>query len=438
MGEIELQVNGLTPVGQLGPQQWMEEPGLKAVVAALTADGTEIRFVGGCVRDSLVSRPFHDIDIATPRPPEKTIEQLEAAGLKAVPTGIAHGTITAVANSHSYEITTLRKDVETDGRHAVVRFTDDWIEDAARRDFTINALSASVAGEVYDPFGGIDDLATGSIKFVGRAQERIEEDVLRILRFFRFYAYYGRSKPDADALFACRQQAPKLKDLSGERVRTEMLKLLLASDPVSALTYMRGTALQVILPEATDFGSLRGLVWLETTAIKYDAVSPDALRRLAALVAYGAADADELSSRLKFSNKQRARLARMLSPEKQSISWENTENQICKAIYLYSPEGVRDLILLNWAKEVSLKAKLPRAETDGWIKQIEATENWQPVSFPLNGKDALEVGIPAGPEMGKRLKAVEGWWLEGGCQANKESCLEKLKERIGVLGNDNT
>jgi len=303
MGEIEVQVNGVVPIGQLGPQAWMKNPNLMAVVDALSTGGTEIRYVGGCVRDSLAGRPAGDIDIATPEPPEKTIEKIEAAGLKALPTGIAHGTVTAVSGGEPFEITTLRKDVKTDGRHAVVDFTDNWIEDASRRDFTFNALSASVSGEVYDPFGGIDDLANGVVRFVGRATQRIEEDVLRILRFFRFYAYYGQASPDQDALFACRKFAPQLSKLSGERVRTEFLKLLLAPDPVSALTYMRQGALEVVLPEVGDFGQLRAMVWLETSAIKFESVFPEALRRLAALIGDGDTDVDKISDRLRFSNK---------------------------------------------------------------------------------------------------------------------------------------
>ncbi|MCW9034992.1 MAG: CCA tRNA nucleotidyltransferase [Alphaproteobacteria bacterium] len=427
MGEIEFQVNGLSPVGQLSPQTWMEEPGLKAVVAALTVEGTEIRYVGGCVRDSLVGRIVSDVDIATPEPPEKTLQRLEAAEIKAIPTGMAHGTITAVVSGKPFEITTLRKDVETDGRHAVVNFTDNWIEDAARRDFTINALSATVSGEIYDPFGGIDDLATGTIRFVGRAKERIEEDVLRILRFFRFYAYYGRSRPNQDALFACKQLSPNLVNLSGERLRTEFLKLLLAPEPVSALTYMREAVLKVVLPEVADLGLLRALVWLETSAIKYETVCPDALRRFTALLKGREVDHKVISDRFRLSNKQQARLGKLMSHEGDNILWNMTEDQCRKEIYLSSPSTVRDLILLNWAKEVSVQAKLPREETDGWVSLVELTENWVAPSFPLTGKDALDMGISAGPAMGKKLKKVEEWWLDGGCRESKEACLRVLK-----------
>lgn len=194
------------PVGKIPPQPWMDAPETREVLEALSAGGVKVRFIGGCVRD-LFKRPVRDIDIASPEPPEQIMAKLRNAGIKVIPTGIDHGTVTAVVDKASFEITTLRVDVETDGRRAKVAFTDDWVADAARRDFTFNALSCTPVGDVYDYFGGLEDLGRGCVRFVGRASERIAEDVLRLLRFFRFYAHYGRPPPDQEALAACRERA---------------------------------------------------------------------------------------------------------------------------------------------------------------------------------------------------------------------------------------
>ena len=228
----------MTPAGRLEPQPWMSAPETRAVVAALSADGAELRFVGGCVRDALADRPVTDFDLATPEPPERVVALLQRAGIKAVPTGIEHGTITAVSGGMPFEVTTLREDVETYGRHAKVAFTDDWVADAARRDFTINALSCSPEGLLYDPFDGLKDLEAGRVRFVGDARARIHEDALRLLRFFRFHAHYGRGAPDLDGLAAASDLAPHLAALSGERVRNELLRLLAAPDPVPVVDIM--------------------------------------------------------------------------------------------------------------------------------------------------------------------------------------------------------
>ena len=227
----------------------MTAPATRAVTEALSAEGATVRFVGGCVRDAVLGRDAKDVDIATPDPPETVIALLEAAGLKAVPTGIAHGTVTAVADGTPFEVTTLRHDVETDGRHAKVAFTDDWVADAARRDFTLNALYCDADGALYDPVGGIEDARRGRVRFVGDARARIEEDALRLLRFFRFHAHYGRGEADATALAACRELAPLLANLSGERLRDETLKLLAApeSAPVVALMIDMGVSVNSLM-----------------------------------------------------------------------------------------------------------------------------------------------------------------------------------------------
>jgi hypothetical protein len=244
-------------IARIEPQSWMTAPHTRAVLAALSAEGAAPRFVGGCVRDAELGRPVKDIDIATPDPPERVLALLERAGLKAVPTGLAHGTVTAISRGRPFEVTSLRIDVETYGRHAKVEFTDDWQADAGRRDLTINALSCAPDGRIFDYFGGLEDLRAGRVRFVGDPRARIREDYLRLLRFFRFHAHYGRGAPDPEGLAAAGELAPKATKLSGERVRAELLRLLAAPDPVPVLDLMaaRGV-LRVFLPEAADTAAL--------------------------------------------------------------------------------------------------------------------------------------------------------------------------------------
>src|SRR5215468_4177027 len=271
----------MQPSERLDPQPWMIAAETVAVMAALAAAGGEARFVGGCVRDALLGRKVSDIDIATHEPPERVMNLLSRAGIKAIPTGIKHGTVTAVVGVRHFEITTLRRDVETYGRHARVEYTDDWAADAARRDFTMNALFCSADGTIYDPFGGLADLRAQRVRFVGDPAERIREDVLRLLRFFRFHAHYGKPPPDPPALAACRDLAHLLPTLSGERVCAETLKLLSAPQPADVVDLMRESGvLAHFLPEATGIDRMRALVAAEAVAPRDLVPRPDPLRRL--------------------------------------------------------------------------------------------------------------------------------------------------------------
>ncbi|MDX1426079.1 MAG: CCA tRNA nucleotidyltransferase, partial [Kiloniellales bacterium] len=274
----------MEPAGKIAPQDWMTAPATRAVLAALGAEGAVPRFVGGCVRDAVVARPVTDVDIATPDPPQRVIALIERAGLKAVPTGLAHGTVTAVADGRPFEVTSLRVDVETYGRHAKVAFTDDWQADAARRDLTINALSCDPDGRIYDYFGGLADLRAGRVRFVGEPRARIREDYLRLLRFFRFHAHYGRGAPDPEGLAAAGELAPEATHLSGERVRAELLRLLAAPDPAPVVAVMAAAGvLRAFLPEAGP-GPDGAAALAALGELPGATAEPDPLLRLAALL----------------------------------------------------------------------------------------------------------------------------------------------------------
>ena len=429
--EITFAVKGLQPTGKISPQPWMTAPETRTIVDALTAGEADVRFVGGCVRDGLAHRPLvEDLDIATPEPPDVVMGRLEDAGIKALPTGIEHGTVTAIIGERRFEVTSLRVDVETDGRRARVAYTDDWIEDARRRDFTINAMSCSLEGDVYDPFDGIADLAHGRVRFVGLAHERIAEDVLRLLRFFRFHGTYGRPPPDRDALAACRNQAHKLPQLSAERVRDELLRILMTTDPAEIVLLMRGHGvLEHVLPEAGDTGRLRMVTWIVTRGIRLESVRPDPVRRLAALLdtdaarAPGAADA--IARRLRLSNRESARLQRLLQPF--DVGPESDVRARDQALQRLGAETVRDLALLAWASELAITPRLAGDRGTGWTRLLEAVDGWTPKVFPLRGADLLARGVPHGPSVGALLASVETWWEDGGYTADRDACLERLE-----------
>lgn len=410
-------------------QGWMTAPETRAVVEALEAGGAEVRFVGGCVRDALLGRSVKDIDLATPAPPERVMALLEAAGLGAVPTGIKHGTVTAVSNHRPYEITTLRVDVEPLGRHAKVAFTDDWEADAARRDFTINAMSCAPDGRLYDPFGGRADLEAGRVRFVGEARRRIEEDHLRLLRLFRFHAHYGRGRLDAEGLAAAEALAPRIARLSAERVHAELLKLLRAPDPVPVVRVMVDHGvLAALLPEAREADSLAALLALEPV---YDPApdpsrEPDALRRLAALLPTELGLADGLTARLRLSRAEAVRLRVMLEPAPARDDWR-AERPLRRLLHALGRDPVRDLLLLDQARRSAAGAA---AETAGLEAALATVEAWQPVAFPLRGRDAAALGVAHGPEVGRLLKAVEDWWIEEDFRPSHASCLERLRALV--------
>lgn len=374
------------------------------VLNALGAADGLTRYVGGAVRDELLGLPVNDVDLATRLRPEEVVERLEAARVKAVPTGIDHGTVTAVSQGHAVEVTSLRRDVSTDGRRATVAFTDDWEEDAARRDFTINALSADPAtGEIHDYFGGLDDLAERRVRFIGEPLERIAEDHLRILRFFRFHARFGEGEPDADALEACTVRANDLMALSRERVADELLKLLAVADPVPTVAVMLDRAiLKPVLPEigADALARLESLVSAEKKA----RVKREPLRRLSAILPRDPDVAERIAARLRLSNKARKRLACSAGTDLGS-----------------SPRALAYFLGRDCAVDRLLLAERPN--------DAASLTRWESPGPPISGGALIERGLTAGPIVAKTLQAIERRWVESGfCsgEAFEKILLEEL------------
>nr|WP_295838415.1 CCA tRNA nucleotidyltransferase [uncultured Azospirillum sp.] len=408
----------MTVAARLSPQPWMTAPESLAVFDALASGGADARFVGGCVRDAWLGRPVKDIDIATHAPPERVMELLEGAGIRVIPTGITHGTVTALCGGKPYEITTLRRDVENFGRHARVEFTDDWIEDAARRDLTMNALSCTPDGSMFDPFGGLADLAAGRVRFVGEARRRIEEDVLRLLRFFRFQAHYGRGDPDAEAMAACRELAPRLPTLSGERVRGELFRLLTASCAAAVWRLMMGQGIMVhLLPEAMDTDRLERLIAVERDL----GATPDPTRRLAAVLDSDRPGALRAAEALRLSNHERDRLLAMVEPPV-ALAPSDDRKALRQALYrLGDAELFGDLLLIAAAIHdgpLDLTA-LRRA--------LEVAEDLPGLKLPIAGRDLLELGVPRGPAVGETLKRIEEWWIAEDFQPDRDACLEMAR-----------
>jgi poly(A) polymerase len=393
----------------------MEEPATAALLAGLCAAGIDARFVGGCVRDALLGLPIADIDIATPARPDEVAAALGRAGIKIVPTGIAHGTLTAVVPPRHYEITTLRRDVETDGRRARVAFGADWTEDAERRDFTINAIYLDPDGTVHDPVGGLADLHAHRVRFVGDPATRIAEDLLRVLRYYRFEARFGRATGDRAARAACRSAAPLLGRLSAERVAGELMRLLAAADPVLVLGMMREDGvLAAVLPEATRLDRLAQLIAHEPAA--------DPLRRLAALVAVDADGVAAMAARLRLPNDRRDRLVGLAPPWPLALAPGPADDAKAqrRALYRLGAARYRDLALL-----VATDGGIDAARL-GDLLTLAAT--WQPPEFPIAGRDATALGIAPGPRVGALLEAVRCWWEDGDFTADRAQCLKRLQE----------
>ena len=358
-------------------QDWLTADATRAVMAALAAAGGAdcARFVGGCVRNAVLGAPIDDVDIATVLTPEAVVRALKAAGLKSVPTGMEHGTVTAISERQPFEITTLRRDVSTDGRRATVAFTDDWAEDAARRDFRLNALYADSDGVILDPTGaGYDDALAGRIVFVGEPEQRIEEDYLRILRFYRFFAWYGRGAPDAAAVAACAALAEEVERLSAERVSKEMLKLLAAPDPRPAVRLMQDAGvLGRILPQP------EGLMLFEAMV----GVSPDPVLRLSALLPADVETVRASANRLRLSNAQKERLiAAVRTPVDPDIS----DARARAVIWREGRQAFEDRVRRAGGRDLARLGLKPGPETGRVLKAFE--DGWIADDFPDQGHEA--------------------------------------------------
>jgi poly(A) polymerase/tRNA nucleotidyltransferase (CCA-adding enzyme) len=386
----------------IDPTPILSLAGVRPVLAALPG----ARIVGGAVRDVLAGRPVSDVDVATPLAPDAVTAALKRAGLRAIPTGLAHGTVTALAEGATIEITTLRRDVETDGRHAVVAFTDDFRVDAARRDFTINALSMTPDGTVFDYFGGVEDLQARRVRFVGEPAARIAEDYLRILRFFRFQARYGRKPPDDETAQALRAAAPKLATLSAERLWSETAKILSVADPRAVLRLMEALGvLAALLPEA-DPG------WKQSFERLAAAEAPaDPLLRLAALLA-DPARAARAAARLKLANAERDCLLALVSGPLPAV--DSDAGDRWRALADTRFDVLRDRSYLRHEPGEAADA------FRGFLALVDA-----PV-FPLQGRDAVALGLEPGPALGAALRRVRAWWLERGCVDDAEACRAEL------------
>ena len=403
----------------LNPQQfpWMRGDDVAAIFNALPK-GT-VRFVGGSVRNALMGVEVGDIDLASQLEPTEVAAALDEAGIRYVPTGIEHGTLTAVINGKPFEITSLRKDVETDGRRAVVAFTKDWAEDAQRRDLTINALYVDLEGKVFDPTGqGLDDLKAKKFRFVGDAEARVQEDYLRILRFFRFVAWYGgEAKLDAAALKACRENRRGLKKLSAERVWAELKKLLLARNPSRAVRIMlTNEILDTLLPEASNAEGLAKMVSLESR----EALKPDPLLRLMAMSAREPLQMALLCKRLKMSTKETKRL-RAWSDSSVALDPHANDSEKLKAIYFAGKQVVIDRARVRAAGEEDVLM------SSRWMSLADLAMGWTPPEFPLSGKDLKAAGVEPGPKMGKVLEALKALWVRSGFTADRDKLLMALK-----------
>jgi poly(A) polymerase len=387
----------------LADEPWLRQRPLHEVMQALTAAGGEVRVAGGAVRNALLGVAVADVDLATTLLPDDVMRICKASGFGVHPTGLAHGTITIVNHGVPFEVTTLRRDVATDGRRAVVSFTTDFAEDARRRDFTMNALYCDADGKIYDFTNGYEDIVKRRVRFVGDASERIKEDYLRILRFFRFQARYGSPRMNVAALDACTKLRAGLKKLSAERVRSELLKILEAPQAVRILKVMsRRQILKVILPHTDE--------WRVISRLPVDGVL-----RLHVL----AKKPETVQERLRLSNTEHARLLRLVDAPSLSPRLLPTEQR--RMLYQLGATTFQDAVHLSWAKS---KAGMDDAQ---WIELLALSQKWTPPRFPVTGSDLKAIGMASGPAMGHMLTALEDWWLASDFKPDKDQLLEQAK-----------
>jgi tRNA nucleotidyltransferase/poly(A) polymerase len=409
-----------------GRAEWLAKSDLQRLLSILSDNGEEARIAGGAVRNALLGEPVSDIDIATTTLPEETVRRARQAGFKTVPTGIGHGTVTVVVSGRPYEVTTLRADVETDGRRARVVFGRDWKADAERRDFTINALYAGADGTIVDLVGGMKDIESRTLRFIGDAEMRIREDYLRILRFFRFFAWYGSGRPDAEGLKACARLKDGLAQLSAERVWAELKKLLGAHDPSRSLLWMRQAGvLTAVLPESGKWGidSIHGLVAAERDL----GWTADPLLRLEAMVPPDAVRMRALAARLKLSRAESARLTKWagaMAPQA-----DLPESAFAKMLYRGDGQAYADWLrlALSGARARALTDDRALIEAGGFSRLLSCLGKWKKPLFPMNGDDLLALGAPSGKTLGDLLLRLENEWIDSGFSLSRTALAERAK-----------
>jgi tRNA nucleotidyltransferase/poly(A) polymerase len=402
----------------LADAEWLKRRETSAVFDALHGDSLETWAVGGAVRNALLGLPVTEIDLATTAEPEQVMALAERAGLKAVPTGIDHGTITVIANGLPFEVTTLRRDVETFGRHAKIAYTTSWEEDAKRRDFTLNALYADRDGKVFDPLGGYDDLAAGRVRFIGDAEARIKEDFLRILRFFRFHAYYGKGEMDAAGLKAAVKLRAGLEQLSAERIAGELRRILTAPQAARAVERLSDYGLLTgVLGGVPRLGRFARLVAVEAA----NGLAPDAGLRLAALAIFVEEDVTRLALRLRLSNAEQA--VQALGARDGAIAGSPNEGAAKSCLYRLGP-SYRFALLLAWADSGA------SPDDAAWRSALTLPERWQAPSFPLGGNDVMALGELKGPEIGELLEVLEQDWIGSGFRLDRDELLAKARALI--------
>ena len=416
MSELDFDLGPKPP--SLRDADWLKRPETRAVFDALNRDGAETRAVGGAVRNALLGLPVSEIDLATTAVPEKVMALAEEAGLKSVPTGIDHGTVTIIADGVPFEVTTLRRDVETFGRHANVAFTTSWEEDAKRRDFTLNALYADREGKVFDPIGGLADLFAGRVRFIGDAAARIEEDYLRILRFFRVHAYYGKGRMDEEGLHAAVKLRGGLDRLSAERVGAELKRLLVAPRAAAAVVALYDYGLLTdLLGGVPLLDRFERLVALENAL----GLQPDASLRLAALAVFVEEDVARLVTRLRLSKSEQETLALAARLRPDTRAPEDSEAK--EWLYRLGAPHYRAYILLSWA------ASGAAVENDTWQRAHALPERWEPPSFPLRGADIMALGIQ-GPDIGETLRQLERDWIAADFALSRDALLAKARRAL--------
>lgn len=396
----------------VNPPSWMTAPQTRAVMAALNDKGTiQTLFVGGCVRNELMQRPVKDVDLATIHAPDDVIKRLQNAGIRHIPTGIDHGTVTALTDGHTFEITTLRRDVSTDGRRATIAYTDDWIEDARRRDFTMNTLLADDSGHVFDPLGaGIDAIDQGQVVFVGDPDQRIAEDYLRILRFFRFHALYGHGDPDADAVRACAAAGGQIKTLSRERITQELSNILNVPDPSETLALMFSHRILADLFDH-DFDVQRFSRFCQLQ------LQENAIHVMARLTLMTGFNVAILHDALSLSSAQKAMIAAI------ARTYERLNDlsalAIRQAVYDHGNDVVTQVLFLKSSAGVSVDAD-----------SFRVAHMWNPPKFPLAGQDVMDLGVKPGPLVGRYLKDTETWWRQADFAPDRAACLARLMSAL--------